>query len=134
MIFRNEAVQKDWVEFSSKVNQIFDKSIKPVLREQPTSDIAIMVHKLEFLAGWSPFVGEKKAKGEYFMRLARAQALQDCPIQAPELKVKIWIEGETAEVEHLYNFLESVYEAMADSGQKLQSCLKIEMALLGMKT
>lgn len=130
--FKSAETQKEWEEFKTKIVEPFESRVKPVLREPPTSDVAAMVHKLEFLAGWLPWIGECRAKAERFFKIARAQALAQCPVESPEYKVRVWVEGEIADVEYQFNHLHAVYSAMSDSGIKIQTALKVEMELKGM--
>jgi len=90
-----------------------------------------MVKKLEFYAGWLPWIAEQKSKAEMFYKLARAEGLTDCPHSSPEFKVRVWLEGHIAEVEYFYNHLSAVYSAGSDSGMKLQTALRVESELLG---
>ena len=121
--------EKEWQEFRTKTGKVFDERVKPVLREQPTSDVTLMVHKLEFFAGWLPWIAEMRAKAEMFYKMARAEALSNCPFATPELKVRIWLEGEIAEVEYFFNHLDAIYKSGTDAGMKLQTCLRVEMDL-----
>lgn len=132
MKFKDAEREATWQEFRERINGIFEEKVKPVLREPPTSDIAMMVHKLEFYAGWLPWLGEQRAKAEMFYKLARAEALVDCPHNSPEFKVRVWLDGEIAEIEFFYNHLSAVYSAAADSGMKLQTALRVESDLMGM--
>lgn len=129
--FKSELQQAEWMEFKTRIEEIFESKIKPVLREEPTSDVAMMVHKLEWLAGWLPWMGEKKALAEKYYKIARAEGLERCPYNSPEFKVRVWLEGEISEVEYVFNRLESIYRAATDSGMKLQTALRIESDLLG---
>ncbi len=131
--FKHKERQEQWEEFHSRITAIFEEKVKPILREPPTSDIALMVHKLEFLSGWLPWLAEQRVKAEMFYKVARAEALEDCPYPTPELKVRIWLEGEIAEVEYFYNHLSAVYSAATDSGMKLQTALRVESELLGQR-
>ena len=128
-IFKDELIEAEWQDFQAKLKPAYER-IKTVLREPPTSDVPMMCHKLEFYSAWLPYMGEMRAKAERFLKIARAQALKDCPIESPEYKVKVWIEGEIADVEYLFNHLHAVYSAGTDSGIKLQTALKVEMDLL----
>ena len=127
--FHDELIEAEWLDFKGKIEAVYEKDIKPVLREPPTSDVPLMCKKLEFLAGWLPYMATQRAKAERFYRLARAQALTDCPHESPEFKVRVWIEGEIADVEYLFNHLHAVYSAGTDSGMKIQTCLHVEMDL-----
>ena len=127
--FKEELTQADWLHFKDKIDDVFENDIKPVLREVPTSDITAMVKKLEWLAAWLPWMGEQKAKAERFYKIGRAEALANCIYTSPELKVRIWLEGEISEIEYLYNRLDAIYRASTDSGMKIQTCLRVEMDL-----
>ncbi len=132
--FHNELEQADYLEFSTKTIAVYEKDVKPVLREPPTSDVPSMLRKLEFLAGWVPYFATQRAKAERFLKLAKAQALSDCPVEKPELKVKIWLEGEIADVEYLFNHLHAVYSAAKESAMMIQTCVNVEVELQNLKT
>lgn len=129
--FKELEMETEWQDFRTKILGIYEEKVKPVLREPPTSDVTLMVKKLEFLAGWLPYFGEMRAKAEKYYKLARAEALVDCPYASPEFKVRVWLEGEIADVEYFYNHLSAIYTAATDAGMKIQTALRVEMELLG---
>ena len=131
--FKNQEIDAEWVDFQAKLAPAYER-IKTVLREPPTSDVPAMCHKLEFYAGWLPYMAEMRAKAERFYKIAKVQALQECPYQSPEYKVRVWVEGEIADVEYFFNHLHAVYSAGTDSGIKLQTALRVEMDLLNINT
>ena len=114
--------------------KVYDEKVKPVLREPPTSDIPQMLRKLEFYSGWGPYLAEQAAKAERFLKIAKAQALADCPFNSPEYKVKVWLEGEIVDVDYFYNHLHAVHAASKDSAIQLQTAINIEVDIQAIKT
>jgi hypothetical protein len=130
MNFILEKNQKEFEEFDKNFKTFLEKEVYPVIKVRMTDDVPSLLARLHAYAGIMPRLSKVLADAHRFVKLIEFDCLTACPEKfSKSYEVKKFVDANSADVAHVYEFVESLVSTIDKSACEIQTQIKAETSL-----